>query len=185
MRLFYGIELNDDIRDNIYQIIQDLDINYRGIKWVEKENLHITLEFFGETNKNEMENLIELTKNINFTKFNLSLYSIGGFPFLEKAKVLWVGLKEHKIELMNLYNKLHFTCKNIKSNLDDRPYHPHITIARVKRPLNSSNIKKIEKYSQMNFGELTVKKITLFQSELKKQGPEYKIIQRFYSENVN
>jgi 2'-5' RNA ligase len=185
MRLFFGIELENDIRNYIHNVIQELNINYNGIKWVEKENLHITLEFLGETDINDMNNIIESIEKISFPTFNIDLNSIGGFPYLDKARVLWIGLKEHKIELMNLYKKLHFTCKNVKSNLSDRPYHPHVTIARIKRPLNNHNIEKINKYKSKNFGQMIVNKITLYKSELRKDGPVYKIIKNFHSKNVN
>ena len=73
MRLFLGIDLPDNVKENI-SLVRDKFIGVRGkIKWVPKENLHVTLKFLGDVDENKIENIREKLTTIYFRPFRLRL----------------------------------------------------------------------------------------------------------------
>lgn len=188
MRIFYGIEIGDEIKNSIYNKLSEYIYNNRDIKWVEKQNLHLTLQFIGEVSDKILEDIKSASKQISFNSFDISLKTIGGFPYLDKPRVVWVGMPEVPKSLFNLQKDIKTLClrctedeKDIK--IDTKPYHPHITIARVKGRINYNLIDYLKKNKNMNFGIQKVKHITLFKSVLTKQGPVYSVIDKIYCNN--
>jgi 2'-5' RNA ligase len=138
---------------------------------VEKENLHITLKFFGETDKLApiKEKLGELEEE--FAPFGVSLKGIGAFPSTQRAMVLWVGIEEGQSKLKELYSSIEnkITCLGFEK--EDRGFSPHITFGRVKKGKYS-----LPENLDFSFGSFPVNEITLFKSTLTPKGPIYEII---------
>jgi len=179
MRLFFGIEILEEIRDKMISFINSLNINSRNLKWVEKENLHLTLQFIGEVNSDVTSKLIELSSNIAFKEFKIDVSSFGGFPYLDKPNVLWIGVKEETNKLNSLQKEIQKACLKISNDIDTKPFHPHITIARVKGSLERNYIDDLKKSTNINFGSQIVNTFTLFSSTLTPNGPVYKIESKF------
>jgi 2'-5' RNA ligase len=141
------------------------------VKWVKKENLHITLKFFGETEKNNL--IEEEMKNLEneILAFDISLTGVGAFPNRKKAKILWVGVDKGKDNLFQLFSITENKVAALGFEKEERKFHPHITFARVKKgkyslPLNID----------FSFGPFSVNEISLFKSTLTPNGPIYEII---------
>jgi 2'-5' RNA ligase len=92
MRTFAAFELPEKAKKDIFQIITYFQsLNVKGINWVSFENLHITLQFFGETNKQNINSICKLLSSEvrSFPVFECINPQIQIIPF-NKPKVLWL-----------------------------------------------------------------------------------------------
>lgn len=170
MRYFLAIPLSEEIKQNLHNINSNLS-NFKGIKFVSPDNMHLTLLFLGDNN---IEKKISELKKINFKKFNLKLEKIVLFPDQGKFRLIWAELKESK-DLLNLQKKL---SKIIGINKD---YRPHITLARIKKLDKNDKKQLVEEVNKIDLPKLTikVKNFKLYSSELTVLGPVHRVIEYF------
>jgi len=85
-----------------------------------------------------------------------------------------VGLTEGKEALIHLQKQLESSLEKIGFPSEDRSFHPHLTLGRVKSSRGKGALSaKIEKYREVEYGEFRVEKVVLFKSELKPSGSIY------------
>jgi 2'-5' RNA ligase len=174
-----AIDLNSEIKKGVSQFIEDLkkqSRESRGIRWVRPEAMHLTLKFLGEINEEKVAPITDVLNRISeeCKPFPLRMKGTGFFPPKSKTpRVIWIGVEEAD-NLMRLQSQLEEALERIGFPREQRKYHPHLTLGRVK---TFSDIKEIllflEKHRDKNFGNMEVKKITFFRSILKPTGAEY------------
>lgn len=163
MRLFTAITLNDEIKDQLFQLITELRNRTSGGTYSLKENLHLTLNFIGETNridlvKQAMNQAVEKAKAESFV---LSIHGCGRFKRRE-GDIYWIGVEQSQY-LSKLQKELVKELKNAGFfDVDDREYKPHLTLAR-KISADGEVLNKLEQSTRsMN---MPVSKISLMKSE--------------------
>lgn len=174
MRLFIAADINSRSKKFIKRKLKLLKSELGNeLKWVKKDNWHLTLKFIGEASEAEKENLIKVLKNIEFENKGqyINFNRVGAFPELKRAKVIYLAPAEAKDTLKRIHDKLEVETVKYGFKRDDRDFIPHLTLGRVK----NSYIKIHDKFKGQNFVNIYAKieSITLYQSELKKEGPEY------------
>ncbi len=178
MRSFISIDIEKkDVVEKILEIEKQLNETGASLKLVEPENLHITIKFLGEISEKDIP-LIKriLEKNAKlFDPFEIQLEGIGAFPSMSHPRVIWIGVSENREKLSNLANGISIDLDKAGFRREEKPFHPHITIARVKR-YNSQLKKKILQYRDNSFGKIVINKIRLKKSTLTPQGPIYTTI---------
>ncbi len=172
MRIFTAIEIPEEAKVSIQKIISKI-ATMAICKWVKKENLHITLKFFGEVESSVPieEALSKICEELQ--PFNISLSGLGAFPSKSRVKVLWVGVEEGKEKITELYKKIDDSCEPLGFREKRKDFTPHITIGRVKKG------KLIFPDIDFSYPEFTANKITLFESILTPSGPIYNRIANF------
>ncbi len=166
MRMFIGLDIPKEVKIYIYENIKDLIQRY-CFKWVNYNLYHLTLKFLGEIDEITIKDVDEKLEEISrkHKVFKLRLKNIGKFPFYgDKLSVLWVGV-EHSKELESLAFDIQNSFKHLG---DNKPFSPHITIARNKNHKLSINLEQI----QLDY-QFLADKITLFESVLYPSGPIY------------
>lgn len=181
MRTFLAIEIDDYIKNKInetQQIIQDDES--ASIKYVETENIHLTLKFFGEINEDQLDKIVEITGETieKYEKYPLKIVNIGSFPNIYRPRVIWTGIKDKNVtaglieELDEKFNEIGFE--------KERNYVPHITIGRVKHIDNKENLANtLKKLKKRYHGKMEVKSVCIKSSKLTPNGPIYKNIREF------
>jgi len=173
MRVFIAIDLPDNIKERIYQEIKNIK-GVRG-KFVERENLHITLKFLGELQPNVVEKIKKELENIKFQKFEIEVYGFGEF----NNRVLWFGIKKGFDKIMELKKEIDNSLKKLNFP-PDNDFHPHITILRVKKILSKEEYyHTLEKMKDIEIGRFLVEDFSLKQSILRREGPLYLDIKRY------
>ncbi|MDD5428026.1 MAG: RNA 2',3'-cyclic phosphodiesterase [Candidatus Omnitrophica bacterium] len=178
MRTFVAIELSEDIKSALDQVESHLKYSGADVKWVAKENIHLTLKFLGEIDEAKCEKVKSILDTIaKSTKpFEISLKDIGAFPNIDHPKVIWVGLDKGAVESIELAGKIDSELAKIGFEKETRPFTAHLTIGRVRSPKNKQAMKeKITGYqlpaaSTPHFSAGT---LTLFQSKLTPSGSIY------------
>jgi 2'-5' RNA ligase len=180
MRLFVAIDLKPEIKEKIAKIIEKLKITNADVKWVEPENLHITLKFLGEVDDNRIAEIREIIKHCLYGKniFDIEFDGIGFFGSERYLRVIWIGLgkgKEKIIELMDILNKNLNQIRHEKLKSE-----AHLTIGRIRSGKNKQALlDAIKELSTFTIGKQSVTEIKLKQSQLSRQGPVYKDIEVF------
>jgi 2'-5' RNA ligase len=181
MRCFLAIEIPDEIKEKIILLQKEIEKCNADLKFVERENLHLTIKFFGDVND---EKLLEIEKAIEnainkIKEFEIEISSIGVFPNFNYLRVIWLSVSEGKKEIFLLHELLEKEFERIGIK-KDKEFEAHLTIARVRSARNKEAlIKKIKELSNSYFGKFIVKEIKLKESNLTPKGPIYHDIKTF------
>lgn len=142
MRVFIALNLPEEIKDTIYNTAKEIYKRYPFAKPVPKENLHITLRFLGDISDKKCNNLLDSFDDLG-DPFELTFKGIGGFPTEFGARVVWIGVEEEKM-LKELSERVDSIVDGLGFPTRDKPFVPHITIIRSKKPINVEgfNIKR-------------------------------------------
>jgi len=184
MRVFLAFKIPQKIMD-VCISVQEYLKNCFGedvcIKWVEPQNLHVTLLFLGYIDDNQIDRLItnlNLFRNydrLNFFLKDLNWKGIGRIP-----NVLWLNLGGDLEKAKILHRNIKKTISSFDIKLDPREFLPHITLGRVKYVKNRSKIETSEiEISSFIKGKDTffvVDSFYIFSSELTGSGPIYKAV---------
>lgn len=162
MRLFIGIELSDDIKKSLS--VFQTSLKNLGVKgsWKSLVNMHLTLEFLGESDPNQVQGIVESISAVTkkFSPFYLTIKGLGVFPSIKRPHTLWTTADGDVEVLHKIRDEIHNALIN-KNELSDRPFHPHITLAS--RPVIDQDIFSAE--GNKKFGTMLVKHIILFESK--------------------
>lgn len=150
----------------------------KGLKWVEKDNLHLTIKFIGEINNNQVEPIKRILSDslADHIAFDIELSGLGMYPHKNNPRVIWLGITNGE-PLINIFKILDksLTAQDIKP--ERRVFNPHLTIARVRRNTDEATVKEIgETLSQFKveaLGSITIDQVKLYQSVLTPSGPVY------------
>jgi 2'-5' RNA ligase len=189
MRTFIAVELQKDIVEAVDRFLTKTtqEIKNNKISWVKKENLHITIKFLGEIEEKQLETINEVLSEIskNIKSFEVEIKEIGVFPNLNHPRVVWVGVKDEANNLVSLANLVEEKLAKFGFQKEDKEFTAHLTIGRVKKLNNLGEIKTyVEKYKSIEFGKSKIDSITFFQSILRPEGPEYKVINKFFLHKI-
>jgi len=173
LRCFLAIELSNDLKENLNKLSEQF--NLKGIKLVEKENLHVTVKFLGDIDDEKLEELINL--DLKIEKVVSEIKTVSTFPNEEYIRVLWVGATNLQKTFIKIDEKLHkLGFKKEKS------YEPHITLGRVKF-IESQSRDKLKnlllKNKHVDFGKIEINSISLMKSTLTPDGPKYEVIKKW------
>ena len=146
------------------------------IKWVKRENIHLTILFIGTVPLKKIKLINEvIEKNIKILpSFRMELISLGSF-----SRVIWIGAKIDKADLEKFRKILK---ENLKKNfaIGEQRFVPHITIGRIKGKINRKKLDTlIKKYKNHYFGSVTINSVDVMESKLKKEGVEYEVVRKY------
>ena len=180
VRAFLAIDLDEDLKPKINKIIKEFSGIDTKIKYVELQNLHLTLKFFGDIDTNGLNLLKEAIDNVvsQFDPFKIKITGCGAFPNTNHIKVIWVGIEEDEI-IRDLHDKLDKEFARLGFE-KDKKFSTHLTVGRMKSAKNKNMVKDvIEKYSEFEIGEMEVTNISLKKSTLTPSGPIYEDMKVF------
>lgn len=122
MRQFIALTFNSSFKEELVHIMDTLKEEGIKGKYYDPDNLHMTLAFFGETNR--QDEIMEIIQSIPFPEITITINRIGHFK-----KIYWVGIQENP-ELDTYVNTLRNALKEHNISFDEKPFYPHITILR-------------------------------------------------------
>jgi RNA 2',3'-cyclic 3'-phosphodiesterase len=185
MRLFVGVEISADVAAALATLIERL--RQRAVTlapdsrmtWVTPERLHVTVRFIGHVDEAKAGAIIA-TLQAPFAGggFRLTVGGLGTFPPKGPPRVVWAGLIEGVEKLKVLEAAVSERLARAGIDREDRPYSPHITLARVREAAGLRSIALLEDVGDVAAGSMHVDAITLFESRLSPKGPTYVAVQR-------
>ncbi len=181
LRLFIALELSGSQKSEVMELQQSAKCYLPEVRWVRREGLHLTLKFLGDCEETKLEAIREAMERAadNIEPFDLKYGGCSVFPDPQKARVLWVGLKEGAESVKALAYELEENLEKIGFEKEKRPYHPHLTVGRTR---NRQPKDLINKYiaGRKDFAGTAhkVQEVVLFRSRLSPQGAEYSALYR-------
>jgi len=175
MRCFLAIELANEAKEELLRIQKILP--EAKMKFVEPENLHLTLKFLGELEDFQVNKIKAALEKINFKKFQARLGSVGVFPLPTFVRVVWVSLEPAE-KVKELHKQIDSALEKEKFRAD-RAFESHITLTRVKFIKDKEEFSKKLKELRIKPLEFTVEKFVLMKSTLTEQGPIYEKIREY------
>ena len=174
-RVFLSVDIEDHaLLSKIEEIQGLLDREAAKMKLVERENIHFTWRFFGDTPLNTVDAIHTELEKLDFSSFSIDISGVSAFPKISHPRVIWVGVGENT----DLMVKLKSETDSLISILGFRPerkrFIPHATIARVRAVRNrDSMIKNLESIADQSVGTMKVESISMTKSTLTPSGPIY------------
>jgi 2'-5' RNA ligase len=184
MRLFIAVEMNRAVEEAAREVIGDLRDRVRRlaprarITWSAPERLHITVRFIGDADESKAQAIRSaLGPTIDAPVFDLTVEGAGAFPPKGPPRVFWAGLTDGRHGLLEVERAVSQRLETLVP-AEDRPYAPHLTLARVKEPAGLSRATLFESLTTRQFGRVHVDAITLFESRLSSKGATHVPLQR-------
>lgn len=179
-RTFIAIKLPEAVCDSLERTggLLKVDLPGKAVRWVEPDNIHLTLKFLGDTPVSKLLAISEELDRIvteHHTPFVLRLDKLGCFPNPRQPRVIWVGLSGDIDRLRDLYRGIEAGMQPLGWPAERRPFHPHLTLGRV----NDSRAvvqSRLPWGTNLNEGEISVNSIHLIESQLKPTGAEYSLL---------
>jgi 2'-5' RNA ligase len=184
IRSFVALLLSEPVREAIASAIERLRPLASAVAWVPSPNLHVTLQFLGGQSE---ERLIAAEAALTAVAarcapIDVAVHGIGGFPGLERPRILWIGLAQGALELRGLQAQVADALAAAGFPRDERPWHPHVTIGRVfderrwRRDAGPALRTVLARAATTSFGALRVAEVALMRSDLSPSGARYRVL---------
>ncbi len=185
IRAFVAIPLPKDVTEYLAEIINDLKFTFpdNSVKWVQPDNIHLTLKFLGNISKSTLHNLFEkLNTDNRLLPFDLTINKIGAFPSLFKPQVIWVGTTSHDT-LSELAQFVEKSTAMVKNENESKSFSPHLTIARLRPGVKKDHFdlikQELHKRREINSISFSINCFCMYQSVLTSKGPVYIELQKY------
>ena len=132
-RAFVAVVPSDAALDALSAGLKNLTAD-PPLRWAPRSQWHLTLAFLGAVDDADALTGSLAAAARAVAPFPLRLGGAGTFPAPRRASVLWVGVVEGQPELTDLATTVRDATAGLVDRADDRPYHPHLTVARAARP---------------------------------------------------
>jgi RNA 2',3'-cyclic 3'-phosphodiesterase len=173
VRLFTAFDLSGEIREGIGRIAPVLRQSRARLTPVDSEGAHITLAFIGEVPENRVGPIQDALTIVRSAPFSVTVAGVSGNN-PRHPRVVWASVKDNG-ESAAVYGQVADALVPLGIPKEDRPYTPHVTIARVKE-FDPSLLPQIAQVSQTVFGTCQITGFTLKKSTLGPGGAHYEDI---------
>lgn len=181
MRIFIAVTLPPPLIQQLARTSVDFHPKIKtGVRWVPPTNIHLTLRFLGESNEAQVRNLKEKMSSLaKLPAFDINTTHYGVFPAWKAPAAIWLGIEKNE-DLENLQQSIETLVQDCGFLPEKKAFHPHLTLARVKRNPSPVTISQIRKAFEstcplLNF-PFQVYHVVLFQSILRPQGALYQAL---------
>ncbi len=177
IRSFLAFELPEFVKEELSGLIRSFNRGVSKVRWVKRENMHLTVLFLGNINEETIPAMAEDISDIceRFSPFIVRMKGVGCFPNIRNPKVIWVGIDGEIERMAKFYESLVMNLSKYGIKQENRTYRPHLTLGRIK---GNSNIRDrmvgmISKGREITDKEFILQELVLFKSDLRPQGPIY------------
>lgn len=153
------------------------------LRWVPPENLHFTLKFLGGITPPQLAGVVAAAREVaaRTQRFSIMLAGLGAFPSARRPRVVWVGVSSGADHLVALAEHLDVVLRPAHASREDRPFRPHLTIARVRDAAPVRDLsKEIDALRELEWGCQTVGAICVMESHLRPSGAIYQPVEEVW-----
>jgi 2'-5' RNA ligase len=182
LRTFIAVPLGKVIQDRCAVLQEELGRAGADLKWVEYENLHVSLLFLGEVDERDVLDVCRATTDAckGHAPFVLTVEGVGCFPNPRRPRVVWTGLSEGGPEVIALHDALEPPLLDLGCyRREDRQYTPHVTLGRVKGEHGTDCLAAaLARHADWHGGTIDVREVHVLSSQLTPKGPIYAVLSR-------
>ncbi len=190
-RTFIAIELSEEARTHLSREIRRLAQALPRLRWVDPASLHLTLAFLDELDDLQLATASQIALEVaqKTRPFTLTIGKFGTFGPAHSPRVIWAGVDGHLQRLFDLQAHLAASLAAKGFPPDERPYSPHLTLARIKDALSDQELSTLRRFipatssshtkhhtsspSEADTAAIPVQHLSVMKSELLRAGPRY------------
>jgi len=179
MRLFTAIDLTPEVIANLESLLTRLQPTAR-MNWSPIENLHITTKFIGEWPEERLQDLTRALEALPArTAIPIAIEKLGFFPNPQAPRVFWAGVHAGE-PLTQLARETEDALAALGIAKEQRPYSPHLTLARIKTPgKQPALLKAVAALPSVDFGRFIAGRFFLYRSKTAPSGSLYTQLAEF------
>lgn len=179
MRAFLALDLSPETRAALAQVQAKLRSETVHVKWVEPEQIHLTLRFFVDLQPEQQQRLglsmNELVRRC--APFSYKVRGMGFFASGEKLRVLWFGIDDTSGRLVALQKTIEQSLAPLRLAKEERPFRAHLTLGRLREPSREPQLVQVLKtMNNLEAGVERPDRLRLYQSTLTSEGPVYRVL---------
>lgn len=187
IRAFIAIELPNRVRsalgreaDRLREVLGDA-----ALRWVRPDGIHLTLRFLGDTSGGMLDQVAAALAPLcaRCPPLEIEIGGLGRFPNGSRPRVVWIGVKESPGQLAILQAEIEHGMAGLSFRKEDRPFHPHLTVARVRRETPAQELRmlaeRLDRERVGLVGEFSARQLALMRSVLGPGGAAYSRLQQF------
>jgi RNA 2',3'-cyclic 3'-phosphodiesterase len=161
-------------RDSVEAAVAPLKAVIPAARWTARSTWHVTLKFFGEVPEDRLASLREgIGRALDGeVAAGSSLLDIGAFPSMARARVLWAGIEDSEQRLARIAERIGAEC----GAPEDRPLHPHLTLARMKVPAAIGPVVDRFRPFVLEREPFVIDRVKLFRSHTERSGSRYEAL---------
>ena len=185
MRCFIAINIDEQIRKALADLQEELqdkaDIKRGDAKWVNPENIHLTLKFLGEIRDEQIMDICNITGDVvsRHKSFELDIESVGYFGG-RSARVLWVGTGQNCEKLLQLQQDLEQQLDLAGWPKEARKFSGHLTMCRIRNTRAGIKLAQLAReYKDFKLGTMPADSVSVYQSQLTPLGPIYTVLGKY------
>jgi 2'-5' RNA ligase len=181
-RTFIAVEAMDAVHTSALAAIDRLRSAAEGVRWVEPQNLHWTVQFLGDLDDREMAEVCLRTVRVaaRHEAFELEARGVGAFPSIQRPRTLWLGAGEGGERFRALQSEIEQSLESLGFRPESRQFTPHLTLGRTGRSPGAAAAlaERLAGLADFDGGVMSVDEVIVFASELGRDGPEYSVLAR-------
>ncbi len=173
-----GIKLDREAMEKIANALKPFRKIASPIKWTKAENIHLTLKFIGDVEPATYKKIEETLSGNDYPvdPFTVRIAGIGKFGKEQELNILWAGITPSQ-KLESLFRDIESRLHGVGIPKDNRPFKPHITLARNKKNFDiKPYLRLIDQHQGTFISESAIKGFQIFKSDLSSNGPTYTIL---------
>jgi RNA 2',3'-cyclic 3'-phosphodiesterase len=177
MRLFVGLAIAEEVKQTLERVTLRLRAKNDGLRWSTADQWHVTLAFLGEVGEEARGRLVRELAEVRLPAVDLRMNGLGVF---ERVGILHAEV-EVTPELLRLYDAVVAAVKRAGLVVEDRPYRPHVTLARSKNRDGKKTIERLRRSpTQPRVSDVwRAREFLLYESKLSPKGSTYVVLERF------
>jgi 2'-5' RNA ligase len=175
IRSFIAFELPQEAKEVLARIQEQMKRAGSGIGWVKPGGIHLTLNFLGNIQEGQIDELAEAMRRsaAGFGPVKLGFSEAGAFPGPKNPRVIWVGLKGETDRLAAIKKRLDELLQPLGFEPEQRTFKPHLTLGRVKKKINPALLSALISETKIDEKPFVVSHLVLYKSQLFPDGAEY------------
>jgi 2'-5' RNA ligase len=178
IRTFVAVDISPEIRSAAQKQIRAFQaLGVEGYKWVEQDEMHLTLKFLGDIRDNESPEVCKLVQRAvqNCEPVVLNVAGLGSFPSADRPRTLWMGITEGMEEIRELQSRVDQALKEMGFPQERNEFTPHITLGRLNRGNRSHPVvsEYIANNSATPFGSIEIDEVIVYSSFGDRSGRTY------------
>jgi len=181
LRVFLALDLDEPIKKQLIRLQERLASVGCDVRWVNGEQIHLTMKFLGELPDNTAVDVCRLAQNVaaEFEPFEFEVRQAGCFANHNQPRVLWVGVEDPSGSVRRLHERIEKTLAPLGLRRELRAFKPHITLGRARSGRNAQELRAaVKKNENFEAGIQLAEEITIYSSQLSPDGPTHTVIGR-------
>jgi len=171
IRIFVALELPGIVGQLVVEVAKHLS-HLNQVRWVKPKGAHLTLKFLGDVAENVLPEVVVVVKHVaaKCDPLRLATTQVGGFPGLDRAQVIWLGVDGDLDRLYGLQSQIEMGLEGLGFKPERRKFKAHITVGRARRKPVKVDVERVSALRPIHF---SIDRVSVMKSDLNPEGAVY------------